>query len=246
MFAILFLKQQVGIHHKIVLREGGVHEKSLLVEKHVSPNVRMDWNELFGVPALWFACNTDKSADYKIVKLLIQHGANPLCQVGDRDHDFVSLDFKYEDTPLSYAVHSGNIKLATTLINESRKKGYDIVNALINEDFTALTVATESLNLDMVQLLIDNHANPNLGEETPLAWLQRSGFILIPLRYKLEEGKKIIDPLLDSGAEINIYDEDGRSALHALNDAIENRLDPEGELVKQVKEFRDYLVQKGF
>lgn len=68
---------------------------------------------------------------------------------------------------------------------------------------SALLYAANNGRMDMVRLLLKNHADPNLGTPEGVAALKRAGIQHI----------EIIDALLDSGADPNRTDHRGRSLL---------------------------------
>ena len=157
--------------------------------------------------------NLDQTSLYKaageghieVVELLLNAGANVNHQT----------DEKW--TPLQTAVYNKRPEIVKLLLNQN-----DIdLNATNSEDRYALFHAITNNDTEMVKLLLDAGAEPNLAPKTIAPPLPTAG-----QRGVLE----ILDLLIDAGADPNLPCPDGNSALflataHSTVEAMERLLD---------------------
>ena len=107
------------------------------------------------------------------------------------------------DIPLILAVIHNHTDAVTLLLN----KGADIDRKYVMNGRTALHHATRAGTLDMMVLLLDNYANPNIYDDynmTPL---------LIAVTSTLIDMERI-NILVKYGADMTVQDSDGRTPLH--------------------------------
>jgi len=117
-----------------------------------------------------------------------------------------NIQDKFGYTPLHVCIRIRNAKIANKLINKSN------VNKQNNIGETALHSACNNEDVDLVKLLIDNNADPNIADYEKK---------LTPLIYSGVLGNvEIINILLTKDINFNLQDYNGNTALHYA--AIEN------------------------
>jgi len=116
------------------------------------------------------------------------------------------------------------------------KAGSIIVNQKNKGGATALHIASREGNLDIVKILIDSGANPNLADNegyTPL------------MRASLSASSEVVDYLLSNSARAGIFNSQNETAIiHATSskcDECLNLLIEKGQMIKNV----DTLILKG-
>ena len=125
------------------------------------------------------------------------------------DNDYAGEGFYVNDAlldKLRIAIESGaNVNIQTS-------RGYSPLIFLAKSD-------VKEPNIEMVDLLLRNGANPNLqdrGGETALHWASARGFL------------EMVEKLLESeNIDINITNIDGRNALHSIFDDEEEIFNPD-------------------
>ena len=138
------------------------------------------------------------------------------------DNDYAGEGFYVNDAlldKLRIAIESGaNVNIQTN-------RGYSPLIFLAKSDVT-------EPNIEMVDLLLRNGANPNLqdrGGETALHWASVRGFL------------EMVEKLLESeNIDINITNIDGRNALHSIFDDEEEIFNPDN-----VEPIMKLLIEKG-
>lgn len=138
------------------------------------------------------------------------------------DNDYAGEGFYVNDAlldKLRIAIESGaNVNIQTS-------RGYSPLIFLAKSDVT-------EPNIEMVDLLLRNGANPNLqdrGGETALHWASVRGFL------------EMVEKLLESeNIDINITNIDGRNALHSIFDDEEEIFNPDN-----VEPIMKLLIEKG-
>ncbi len=138
------------------------------------------------------------------------------------DNDYAGEGFYVNDAlldKLRIAIESGaNVNIQTS-------RGYSPLIFLAKSDVT-------EPNIEMVDLLLRNGANPNLqdrGGETALHWASARGFL------------EMVEKLLESeNIDINITNIDGRNALHSIFDDEEEIFNPDN-----VEPIMKLLIEKG-
>jgi len=138
------------------------------------------------------------------------------------DNDYAGEGFYVNDAlldKLRIAIESGaNVNIQTS-------RGYSPLIFLAKSDVT-------EPNIEMVDLLLRNGANPNLqdrGGETALHWASAKGFL------------EMVEKLLESeNIDINITNIDGRNALHSIFDDEEDIFNPDN-----VEPIMKLLIEKG-
>lgn len=179
----------------------------LMIEKGANPNARSAI-KYFNSPPLHFAA---KSNSFKLVSLLLKHGANrnqkncdneTPAEFAQKYSKFKMANFlrgnKNEDykKTLYYAALNGNVEQIKTIVRNAGSR----LKILINEQQksskrTALHAAAENGNLTIVKLLIKNGAivdAKDYGSFTPL-------YIAC-----IKKHFQVASYLLDSGADPNI------------------------------------------
>jgi ankyrin repeat protein len=138
------------------------------------------------------------------------------------DNDYAGEGFYVNDAlldKLRIAIESGaNVNIQTS-------RGYSPLIFLAKSD-------VKEPNIEMVDLLLRNGANPNLqdrGGETALHWASARGFL------------EMVEKLLESeNININITNIDGRNALHSIFDDEEEIFNPDN-----VEPIMKLLIEKG-
>ncbi len=138
------------------------------------------------------------------------------------NNDYAGEGFYVNDAlldKLKIAIESGaNVNIQTS-------RGYSPLIFLAKSDVT-------EPNIEMVDLLLRNGANPNLqdrGGETALHWASVRGFL------------EMVEKLLESeNIDINITNIDGRNALHSIFDDEEEIFNPDN-----VEPIMKLLIEKG-
>ena len=164
--------------------------------------------------------SSTQAQNLEIVKILLKNKADP------------NKRGKGGETPLSLAVSASNKELITLLLDSgaSFTRGGDPTY----KEFSILTVALSQGKLDIVEFLIEKGADPNGGNGLPLAFsimLKNADAIKLliskgadvnysgkkgfrPLMTAVIEGdKKIIQTLLELGANPTLKDEQGMDAF---------------------------------
>ena len=139
------------------------------------------------------------------------------------DNDYAGEGFYVNDAlldKLRIAIESGaNVNI------QPSSRGYSPLIFLAKSDVT-------EPNIEMVDLLLRNGANPNLqdrGGETALHWASARGFL------------EMVEKLLESeNIDINITNIDGRNALHSIFDDEEELFYPDN-----VEPIMKLLIEKG-
>ena len=135
---------------KLIINHGGVTKtaistaissKRLDIAEFLIKEVGADVNEQGSIVGLTPLISAVFSAQPKIVKLLIDHGAD------------VNLKSKTSYTPLMIAAEKGNLEIVKTLVNH----GADL-NTRNEKNFTALYHAMEKDNIDVIKFLIKKGA----------------------------------------------------------------------------------------
>jgi ankyrin repeat protein len=142
-----------------------------------------------GWNALFFAI--DEPNNEQIVELLLEHGCNP----DARDKEGCTL--------LSWASYDGSTNYVQILLDA----GAD-VNAKDTRGFTSLMAACANNHYRTASLLLENMADPNIG-----------GYGMTALMVAAEVGsKKIVQLLLQNGADIELKNCDGDDAIKIAED----------------------------
>ena len=138
------------------------------------------------------------------------------------NNDYAGEGFYVNDAlldKLKIAIESG------ANVNVQTSRGYSPLIFLAKSDVT-------EPNIEMVDLLLRNGANPNLqdrGGETALHWASTRGFL------------EMVEKLLESeNIDINITNIDGRNALHSIFDDEEELFYPDN-----VEPIMKLLIEKG-
>lgn len=151
--------------------------------------------------------------NYKMVKLLVKHGAD------------VNIPNKYGMTPLMFAVFAGKFEIVKLLIDSKAN-----VNAIYRDEITALSLAALTNNLKMSKLLVENNATITFraaasaafrGSISVLRFFKQQGYNLnivkndkSLLMIAIQQGRlSIISFLLKNAVNINFQDKYGYTAL---------------------------------
>jgi ankyrin repeat protein len=136
-----------------------------------------------------------ESGDANIVALLLTKKANP--RLADNDGYF----------PLYWAVKKGSVEIAEQLLAANAD-----LDAKTKEGRTALSLAAELGNADLVNLLLDGEkkANPNIADNNdylPLHWAAKTG------------NTDIAKKLIEAKADVNAKTKEGKSVLEFAQEA---------------------------
>lgn len=126
----------------------------------------------------------------EIVELLVNHGA----EINPSEKDSPNI-------PLHAALRRGHYEIAKYLIS----KGADVL-VVSQSGYTALHAACESGNPQIVELAISPNSNLNAKDKT--------GVTPLRLAAQAHDSVEIAAILIKHGADVNIPDEDGRTALN--------------------------------
>ncbi|KAG4254421.1 hypothetical protein FPRO03_06761 [Fusarium proliferatum] len=157
-------------------------------------NLDIDARDIWGGTALFCLPNP---ANLSVVRRLINRGASLTIRNNE----------KY--TPLGRAVVNGDLPLVQTLSSQKVD-----LNAEAAEDGTALHVATEKCNVDIVKVLVKKGASPDVAN----SWMYGSPLQrLFEKYYTSAEKKDIIARHLinDAGADVNVHGGNMGSVLNA-------------------------------
>lgn len=138
-------------------------------------------------------------------------------------------DFRGE-TPLMYAAATGQSEAAALIVRSGA-----VINALSHDGESALAHAVRGGHVRTVQVLLENGANPNIGNGGPIHYAAtfqdttmlkllisggadvnvRDGCGATPLIHALihDRSPEIVEILLDAGATVNVKSCDGKSPL---------------------------------
>ncbi len=151
----------------------------LLLQAGARPD---DTNQQDGTNILSVACEND---DVSILPLLFEHGSDP-------NHPVMG------SRPLVIAADKGNFNTVLFLLDHGAN-----INITDNTNLTALHAACYHGHVDVVDLLLSRHANPNVISE--------NGTALTTACQK--EHIDVIDRLLAIDVDLNLPDRDGLTAL---------------------------------
>jgi ankyrin repeat protein len=121
---------------------------------------------------------------------------------------FVALD-RDQATTLNREVFTDDVKLLEKSISE----GADVNFQVAKVDPTPLNVAIDRGNIDIVKILLNAGANPNLAQHSGAA-LRQGGILQTPLIIAAQKGHyEIAELLLNAGAKTDLVDEKNQSPL---------------------------------
>ena len=144
--------------------------------------------------ALMRAC---KHGHYEVVKLLLAHGAEPNMQTSSLELGDPTI------TALMLAVSSNRYEIVKLLLDNGAKPNMQCDITTVS----ALVIATISECYNIAELLLENGADPNTK-------LKETTVLVIASNIKFH---KMVKLLLDKGAQVNMPDKNGRSALMAAS-----------------------------
>ncbi|GEM_PF-5998053 len=196
------------------LRSAIEKEDHLAITKLIEEGIDVNFAGYDGVTPLMLATEC-KNTD--IVQTFLAAGAN----VSARDNDD-------EFTPLLYAAKAGNITAVASLL----KAGVD-VNEKSHHQITALiTAATFGYDI-IVEILLEAGADPNIKTtEAPVEEFSHVTALIAATKSGNIESLDIVDCLLKAGADVNITDDKGNTALTW---AINLRYDEIAHLLRQAE-----------
>jgi len=135
--------------------------KDLIPHRHPTPsNVDVNARNKWGLTPLALALKTD-NRNIKIIKLLLNHGANPNASISEENSLGTSL--------LMIAAHKSSPETIAQLLNHGAK-----VNAIDKNGNTALTYAIINDKIDNLKLLIKRGAQVKQAHQSGLTPLQLS------------------------------------------------------------------------
>lgn len=135
-----------------------------------------------------------RDGDVENVKALLASGAEVDSRAFDGQH-----------TPLTLAAHRGHDEVMKMLIEAGADVNATEVNAARSTENTVLYHAldSEQLHAESIRLLLDAGANMN---PTPLFWAVQQ-LRKLSIAGKKDEGRKIMNMLIEAGADVNAHDQ---------------------------------------
>lgn len=116
----------------------------------------------------------------------------------------IQVILKYINSITIYEACAAGLKEHVQMMIDHKK---DVVNELSTHSFTPLGIAAHFGQEDIVQLLLNNQAAPNIPSQ--------NGFNVYPLHAALAANNTIIAKMLiDSGAEVNVIQQGKITPLH--------------------------------
>ena len=116
----------------------------------------------------------------------------------------IQVILKYINSITIHEACAAGLKEHVQMMIDHKK---DVVNELSTHSFTPLGIAAHFSQEDIVQLLLNNQADPNIPSQ--------NGFNVYPLHAALAANNtKIAKMLIDSGAEVNVIQQGKITPLH--------------------------------
>lgn len=106
-----------------------------------------------------------------------------------------------------------NTELENIIVSHS-----NVINKVINEDATLLGMAAYMGNMEAVEILVENGADPNIAQGDPLSGALggMSALLEPPSRSDIRQGVNIMMYLLDHGATLNSWSPTAQNAKYSL------------------------------
>ena len=160
-----------------------------------------DYKNLFGYTPLHWAAVSRKPNAAKIIRMLIDRGANPNTIRTMPDNpwkDDVSLDSDYQYNALHFAVHADIYENVAAIVDNTR----DDWRLYNGDGDTALHMAAYTSGA-IVRLLLDNGYDPNRTSKIGITALHCAA------------SKEIVDALIEKGADPNHEAGNGYRPMHS-------------------------------
>lgn len=177
---------------------------------------KLAFHDQDGLPALHWAA---KQGHEPLVRLLLGGDFDQ-----DRDHDsYANLT---KQTPLMWAAERGHLNIVKLLLED----GAEIDERCDTDNCnTALLCAIKQCNVAVARLLLLNGADPNTPDIP--RWKPHSTALHLAVRYE-PANETMIEMLLESGANINARDNQGRTVLYELCERRRDRCSAARQLLK--------------
>jgi ankyrin repeat protein len=189
-----------------------------LLERGANPNAKAITNKpisdptYFGSPTTALEIAVDNE-HYTLIELLLRYGANPNGGMDDLAGHVTNVKImrlllnyglKIQDDTVPFLL-SRDIKIARFMLQEN---GYsNKINFFGEDEETALMIACDNYNLEMVEFLLNSGADPNIQNSSGVTAL------MIICEFREKRSPQIIKLLLDFGADITLTNDEGKTAM---------------------------------
>ncbi|BCS82696.1 putative ankyrin repeat protein [Cotonvirus japonicus] len=180
------------------------------IENEILKNLtNINHQNSLGWTALMIACGNTKIPNIKLIKLLLENGADTNIQnnIGNNSV-MVTFNYSSKNKRQNYRDNSTIIKL---LIDYGAN-----VNLMNNHNSTALIMASRyskfNKNYEIVKLLLKHNADPNIVNKNGGTALTLSVF-----RVDIDSNIETVKLLIDNGADLNIFIDDINLLYFHLN-----------------------------